>query len=422
MRFADTPDPGGREIAGEGPEPGPGRIPGEAPGWIPGADPSGDAPRPSGWASWIARLEERLVGLLDRGASAVASWRAHRLLGDPAYLRGRECHCPRGAPLHLLHSEGIREGCDFVVDYGSNVEHPRRRPIPVEILGPAARRWPPGAVIHVKADLMDRFVRHVLPEVRHPIVLVTGDSDWAPVRAFAGLLEDRRIAHWFAQNCDLPGRHPRLTRLPIGFDNPVYTRLDKRIGFLLTMLLGRTPWDWTLLRNDIGNQQLLQAVRAEIPTRPSEKPLRALCTFQCSGKLVRDVHAVPGRWEAYLEVKDNPACWLPEERLRQEACWRVHGDFAFEVSPRGRGLDCFRTWEAIFLGTIPIVRSSPLDPMFEDEHLPVMLVDRFRDITATRLERWRAAAEERFTRETLDRLTVDHWLERIRGRSLEVSR
>ena len=42
------------------------------------------------------------------------------------------------------------------------------------------------------------------------------------------------------------------------------------------------------------------------------------------------------------------------------------------MSPQGNGLDCHRTWEALILKTIPIVRTSSLDPLYEG--LPVVVV------------------------------------------------
>ena len=38
--------------------------------------------------------------------------------------------------------------------------------------------------------------------------------------------------------------------------------------------------------------------------------------------------------------------------------------FPFWLSPRGNGLDCHRTWEALYLDIIPIVWHSTLDPLY----------------------------------------------------------
>ena len=51
---------------------------------------------------------------------------------------------------------------------------------------------------------------------------------------------------------------------------------------------------------------------------------------------------------------------------------------AFVVSPRGHGYDCHRTWEALALGCIPIVKHSPIDHVFD--HLPVLIVREWSDV------------------------------------------
>ena len=54
--------------------------------------------------------------------------------------------------------------------------------------------------------------------------------------------------------------------------------------------------------------------------------------------------------------------------------WKKHKNYAFELSPSGNGLDCHRTYEAIILNTIPIVRSNTLDPIYKEHDLPVVIV------------------------------------------------
>src|SRR5262249_31408487 len=88
--------------------------------------------------------------------------------------------------------------------------------------------------------------------------------------------------------------------------------------------------------------------------------------------------------------------------------------YAFEVCPHGNGLDCFRTWECLFLETIPIVRTSPLDQLYQDEGFPVVIVESYREITAERLQTWQAERQELFTSDMLTRLTNDYWLGKIR--------
>lgn len=368
--------------------------------------------------SWALRLEGVLQQGLRVGQAAWSQRSADRLQLDAAYLRGRACHCDPGQPLHLLHSEGVREGCDVVIDYSSNVQHPQRRQLPVERLAGIAQQIGPGQSVYVKADRLPAFVQHVLPKLRGPVVLVTGDSDASVVRTHAELLESAKIAHWFAQNCDLDAEHPKLTRLPIGLDNPVYTRLDKRLGFLVGMALGKSPLDPSARRNDMGDQALLQSIAARgLPPTAARAP-RARCTFHQNQKLIApDLRAIPERQQAYLELRDNPVCEFIPRRLSQRAYWQSHGELAFEVCPRGHGLDCFRTWECLFLGTIPIVKSSPLDRLYAQEKLPVVIVESYREIDAQRLRRWQAELQQRFDASLRERLTTGYWLRRIAERA-----
>ena len=51
----------------------------------------------------------------------------------------------------------------------------------------------------------------------------------------------------------------------------------------------------------------------------------------------------------------------------------------FVLSPPGAGSDCFRTWEALYLGSIPIVKYTSINSIFEQ--LPVLSVNNFEDLT-----------------------------------------
>jgi hypothetical protein len=50
----------------------------------------------------------------------------------------------------------------------------------------------------------------------------------------------------------------------------------------------------------------------------------------------------------------------------------------FILSPIGNGLDCHRTWESIYLGSIPIVEKNHCMESFKD--LPILIVNSFNDI------------------------------------------
>jgi hypothetical protein len=52
--------------------------------------------------------------------------------------------------------------------------------------------------------------------------------------------------------------------------------------------------------------------------------------------------------------------------------------YPFWLSPRGGGLDCHRTWEALYLDIIPIVWNSSLNILFEN--LPVLIINDYEEL------------------------------------------
>ncbi|CAF1021949.1 unnamed protein product [Adineta ricciae] len=53
--------------------------------------------------------------------------------------------------------------------------------------------------------------------------------------------------------------------------------------------------------------------------------------------------------------------------------------YPFWLSPRGNGLDCHRTWEALYLGVIPIVWNSSLNSLYVN--LPIIVINDYTEIT-----------------------------------------
>ena len=53
-------------------------------------------------------------------------------------------------------------------------------------------------------------------------------------------------------------------------------------------------------------------------------------------------------------------------------------NYKFCISPPGAGIDTHRTWEALMVGTIPIVMTSPLDYLYKN--LPVLIIDDWSKI------------------------------------------
>jgi hypothetical protein len=80
-------------------------------------------------------------------------------------------------------------------------------------------------------------------------------------------------------------------------------------------------------------------------------------------------------------VKD--VIFYEPSHLKRYDSWKKQSEYAFVVSPHGNGLDCHRTWEALCLGCIVIVKTSPIDSLYED--LPVLIVKDWSEINQSLL-------------------------------------
>jgi hypothetical protein len=79
----------------------------------------------------------------------------------------------------------------------------------------------------------------------------------------------------------------------------------------------------------------------------------------------------------------------------------------FILSPPGNGIDCHRTWEVLYLGSIPIVKKSICMDFFKD--LPIIFVDDYRQITPEFLEKENIKNKDK----KLDMLSFNYWKKKI---------
>ena len=251
-----------------------------------------------------------------------------------------------------------------------------------------------GMSIYVCSELLFFFVVDILPQIKHIFVLVTGDSDLCvPNEALddskrTTLLENVYLLKWFAQNTRIQG-HKMIVQLPIGLDyhtisrNPTHEWKTDGEGYL--------PKE----QEDILIQMRLQM-------KPFyERSPTIYVNFTQSDRFNQ-------RKSALEEI--------PNELLHMNLCftkrtknWTNTTNYAFVLSPFGNGMDCHRTWEALCLGAIPIVKAPDFRQMFED--LPVLIVNEWTEITRELLDN--TLNEFKHKEFNYDKLTLQYWLNDI---------
>lgn len=112
----------------------------------------------------------------------------------------------------------------------------------------------------------------------------------------------------------------------------------------------------------------------------------------------------------YIIDKFGMEKWVTKENnVSWEDFYSQIGTHKFVFSPRGNGIDCHRTWEALYLRTIPIVKESVTMNEFKD--LPILFVKNWDEISYNYLnEKYEEIISTKYN---LDKLMITHWREVI---------
>jgi hypothetical protein len=251
------------------------------------------------------------------------------------------------------------------------------------------KRSKPPASIYVCTDALPRFSLEVLPKIDWNFNLVSGDSDTAVSPEIQGdalysILNSTFLNSWFAQNKKIS--FDRLFSLPIGLD--FHTLWHDPLAF------GGGP----LLPSSQESQ--LRAVFRNSPTL-SDRTLKMYCNWHF--QINRG-----DRLECFNTIDKN-LCHFEEHPCNRYQTWINLSKCAFVLSPEGGGMDCHRTWEALALGCIPIVKRSAFSDLFQN--LPVLIVDDWSEINLQLL--LEAFALYKDANLSTQELTMHHWADKI---------
>jgi hypothetical protein len=222
-----------------------------------------------------------------------------------------------------------------------------------------------GSTVYVCNSAIRMFRDTILPSIVVPFVLVSGDSDNAmpydilPGEEFNTFINDTRISHWFCQNLMIT--HPKMTHMPIGLDYHTMSKVGE-------------PHPWGIGKVPVEQEKEFQQAIAEAP--PSNE--RHLYCYSNFHHATFGIGSRGDRQEAIAKLPKDLVFYDPVFTSRDIA-WNHQSFFSFVLSPKGGGYDCHRTWEALCLGCIPIMKHSGLDPLFHN--LPVLFLNDWSEVT-----------------------------------------
>ncbi|HEY5236275.1 MAG TPA: hypothetical protein VIJ14_08870 [Rhabdochlamydiaceae bacterium] len=269
----------------------------------------------------------------------------------PSVIKDRRSSAP------YITGDGFRSCCDHIIDEENTPFYPQ-----------SVKN---GDKIFVKTDLLAHFFQNDHSKIQSTYVLITHNSDHPIPGSFARYLDDEKILGWFGQNAE-EVVHPKLHPIPIGLEN----RYNKN-----------------------GNPDIVRQCMENF--KNSEKQHLVYMNFTIQT-------APTERTKVYRIFETKPYCKVAPPKPYTQYLQDL-AETQFTLSPRGNGLDCHRTWESLYLGAIPIMRTSASDAMYDG--LPVLIIQNWNAVTKEFLEeKYREIQNKKYV---LEKLYIDYWLQRI---------
>ena len=229
-------------------------------------------------------------------------------------------------------------------------------------------------VIFCESDCIFDLNQKILGKLTVPITLILGNSDQNHDSTFINIISNVSVKKIFAQNLEASkdGFYP----LPIGLENLWYSSHGKISEFKKLRKVSK-----------IRRPRIMWTFNVE--TNPAIR-----------SKAAQDL--------SNIEVADRFG--IVSSREHRELLL----SYSFIASPPGNGLDTHRTWEAMYLGCVPIVLRSYMTEYFEKLGLPIWVVDGYSQIESLSEQQLSEKYEELKPGFENKALWFDFWANQIR--------
>ncbi|MBA3721414.1 MAG: hypothetical protein H0W88_03335 [Parachlamydiaceae bacterium] len=261
-----------------------------------------------------------------------------------------------------------------------------------------------GDIIWLQTHQVAHFYHNVLPNINSDFVLLINDGDRSFPSSYRSefnvdaLINDDHVIHIFSQNVSDSTSSKKVSGIPIGMDFHTVTNSNNCIIFSETQ---QSVY--------LQEQKLEYLLSQLLPT--NQRINKAYVDFQLADRGEFDGES---RTSIFNQLHKTELIDYPSGRIPRQLLWQTKGKYAFSISPRGAGLDCHRTWEDLVLGCIVIVKTSPLDPLYEG--LPVVIVKDWSEITPQNYDKWLKEYGNAFNNPSYrERLTNQYWMNVIRA-------
>ena len=270
----------------------------------------------------------------------------------------------------------------------------------------------PNSIIFADTLWLDRF--EIFNDIKVPFILITAEADVTipynnyskQIESCYSLLNNPLLIKWFSINVDYS--HPKLIPIPIG--------LPKHIPYIVHKINEQPYMGWVI---NFQINQVSQFISTKNKTvkqctnfcnKDKKHLLYTRMTVENSDNCFHDKEGI--RRHALTILKDKFDMSQSGSLVKWEDYIEELMEYKFCLSLPGKGMDCYRTWEALTLGVIPIVlRTKYMDSIYED--LPVLILDNLEILSEDYLNEQFEIIISQNKKYNYNKLTSSYWMDLI---------
>ena len=277
-----------------------------------------------------------------------------------------ECHIPvswkneeRKSHYPLISGETFRAACKWALDEATPVFFPEK--------------VKDRDTVFVGRTFLDFFFDQVLPLIQGRVVIVVSNGSGPIDERYRSRIDRSKVLAMFARNVLLD--HPKLTPIPVGL---CWFMPSENYRAMISVQKRVKLPSYYLRKRNFAYVNFVER------TTPYRKGM--LKKFEKKRFYTVLKKVVP--FNQYIHD-------LKRSR--------------FVISPKGYNYDCYRTWEAMMVGSIPVIERLGIEKVYDD--LPVIIVSSFDEVTESFLvKELQKLKKKKFN---LEKLKAPYWLNLI---------
>lgn len=286
-------------------------------------------------------------------------FRAYRIMGR---IFIKYSSNPRPSSYPYITGDGFRSFADHICDNTSNSFD--------------ASKVKENEIIFVGDSNIKKFLTEIHPKINARYILVTHNGDEMVDKEAFGLTDDK-ILKWYGINILV--RNSKVVPIPLGIENKHYYVLG--IPYIFNRVIkkniakiNRIFYGFTVVNNIAERQAALDVLK------------------------VNNLADTYTRWMNFFQ-------YLP-----------FLATYKFVASPPGSCVEGHRTWDALYIGSVPIVKNSITIDYFEKIGVPLWKVNDWHELDNLSEKDLKDKFESIKSSANFEPLYLDYWVDKIRNK------